>query len=176
MAWTTPRTWVTDEPVLLSYLHTEVRDNIGFLYRRAFVNLTLGVRQKIESLAWQAIDFEEATVVSNDFGIWDPDGATERFTASQDGRWFCAVRLNYGEASVADIIGLRLRVDGQDNHLNQLVQSRPTTNTSQEAVHAVSDVIDLLEGQYIEFQAFHDLDDELDIIEANVTVRFVGTL
>jgi hypothetical protein len=170
MAWTTPKSWATNEVVTAANMNTHLRDNMAFVGSPPTVAVYNSASVLVSNSAF--------LVMLANTELWDTDSMhstvsnTARLTATTAGRYQLNVTMRFGvNATGARVVAYRVN-GGAD------VQLAATSNAggSIDTVLSGSDMVVLAAADYIETSSWQTSGGNLDVILQRASLTLVSVL
>jgi hypothetical protein len=181
MAWTTPRTWVTNEVATAALLNTHLRDNLDFLRAHHGCSLFKSAAQTVTSgsddlVTWNSEDFDTDALhstVTNTGRITVPSGL--------DGYWefICQVQTDADAASHVGSGRLHIRKNAAGSAVGG-TELRLRTFMGHTAVQGHLAIVHALlaAGYYVEaffFSGGENRDIQAGVDQTNFVARYLGS-
>ena len=170
MAWTSPKTWTTNEVLTSSDMNVYVRDNETFLRNPPQCSASNSTGQNINS--------STDTILSANTELFDTDGMhstvtnNSRITIQTAGRYRVSAHASWDASTGGSYRRLRVSINGSTLHtldLTSLVNSSGAgtgNNGSRCFILAATD--------YVEIEANHNAGVTLGVTLAEFTVEWMG--
>jgi hypothetical protein len=166
MAWTTPKTWSTNEVVTAANMNTHVRDNMSFLGSPPACSVQAAVSQSVPTSTHTSLiaptenfdtDAMHSTVTN-----------TSRITFTTAGRYLVSATLVFG-SNVTGIRILSFFVDATTRYEMVAVAANTGGNTTLSGSRAFS----FTAGQFVEVQGFQSSGGNIDLALNDFTAVLV---
>lgn len=167
MAWTTPKTWATNEVVTAANMNTHVRDNVTFLGSPPSC--------AVYNSASVLVAHNTFTVMLANTELWDTDtmhstsSNTSRITATTAGRYQLNVSMRFG-VNTAGSRAIAYKVNGGSEI--QLAAC-PAATAGIETVLSGSAMIVMAATDYVESVSYQNTGGNLDIILQSFSLTHV---